>query len=63
MLTAFSKCGLFALVACITGGGQAILACLQRGKIRRRLNINGNGCTDCLAACCCMPCALTQEGG
>jgi len=31
-----------------------------RGAARRRYHIKGNGCTDCLAACFCTPCDLTQ---
>jgi Cys-rich protein (TIGR01571 family) len=33
----------------------------SRGDVRTRYGIDGNGCTDCLAAACCMPCEITQE--
>ncbi|KAF7326155.1 PLAC8-domain-containing protein [Mycena kentingensis (nom. inval.)] len=32
-----------------------------RAHTRRRYGIAGNGCGDCCVACCCHPCALTQE--
>lgn len=34
---------------------------MQRGEIRQKYGLKGNGCTDCLMACCCMPCDLTQQ--
>jgi len=34
---------------------------MQRGSTRGRYNISGNGCVDCLAACCCPVCELVQE--
>lgn len=34
---------------------------LQRGEIRKRFDINGNFCTDCLATCCCTPCAVAEN--
>ena len=33
----------------------------QRGEIRERLRLNGNGCSDCLVSWCCACCALVQE--
>lgn len=32
-----------------------------RSEIRRKYNLTGNSCTDCLCACCCAPCDLTQQ--
>lgn len=29
--------------------------------MRRELDLNGNGCTDCLASFCCPCCQLIQE--
>jgi Cys-rich protein (TIGR01571 family) len=34
---------------------------MSRGDVRGRYHIAGNGCTDCMSACCCGPCELTQE--
>lgn len=34
---------------------------MQRGEIRQKYGLKGNGCTDCLMACCCTPCDLTQQ--
>jgi Cys-rich protein (TIGR01571 family) len=40
------------------------IVCFQiRGKIRERLNIAGNCCTDMLCSICCLPCVLTQING
>ena len=33
----------------------------QRGETRSRYRIKGSGVNDCLAACCCTPCELTQQ--
>jgi Cys-rich protein (TIGR01571 family) len=32
----------------------------NRSGIRARYQIDGSGCGDCLTACCCTPCELTQ---
>jgi Cys-rich protein (TIGR01571 family) len=34
-----------------------------RGLVRERLNIPGNCCVDCLCACFCTPCVITQMNG
>ncbi|KAH9965550.1 PLAC8 family-domain-containing protein [Lactifluus volemus] len=47
---------------CLTAWGYGwILQIGNRGSIRGRYNIRGNGCTDCLVACCCQVCSLTQD--
>jgi len=33
---------------------------LKRQEARRKFNIRGNGCTDCLTSYFCHPCALAQ---
>ncbi|KAF2455708.1 PLAC8 family-domain-containing protein [Lineolata rhizophorae] len=38
-----------------------ILQLMQRGELRHRYQLEGNGCTDCLCAFCCNPCDLTQQ--
>jgi len=38
-----------------------VLQMSTRATLRTRYKIRGGGCTDCLAAFCCMPCELTQE--
>lgn len=40
---------------------QWIIQMMQRGEIRKRYGLSGNGCTDCLMACCCGPCDLVQQ--
>ncbi|KZP11425.1 PLAC8-domain-containing protein [Athelia psychrophila] len=32
-----------------------------RSHVRKRYNIRGTGCGDCVTSCCCYPCGLTQE--
>lgn len=34
---------------------------LNRGDMRAKYHLEGNGCTDCLCACCCTPCDITQQ--
>jgi hypothetical protein len=34
---------------------------LNRGDIRAKYHLQGNGCKDCMCACCCMPCDVTQQ--
>tara|TARA_R110002003_G_scaffold111_17_gene9532 strand:- start:7776 stop:8000 length:225 start_codon:yes stop_codon:yes gene_type:complete len=34
---------------------------LNRGDMRAKYHLNGNACTDCLCACCCTPCDVTQQ--
>ncbi|TDL24553.1 PLAC8-domain-containing protein [Rickenella mellea] len=47
---------------CLTFWGCGwVLQMGQRGTLRHRYRISGGGCGDCLTACCCTPCELTQE--
>ncbi|KAF2027325.1 hypothetical protein EK21DRAFT_114953 [Setomelanomma holmii] len=48
-------CGL----ACL--GISFVMPMLSRGDMRAKYHIKGNGCTDCLCACCCTPCDVTQQ--
>ncbi|KAF8325756.1 PLAC8 family-domain-containing protein [Cantharellus anzutake] len=34
---------------------------IGRREVRKRYNIEGNLCTDCLTQCFCSPCSITQE--
>lgn len=34
---------------------------LSRSDMRKKHNLEGNGCTDCLSACCCPLCDLVQQ--
>ncbi|KAJ4986976.1 hypothetical protein SVAN01_07517 [Stagonosporopsis vannaccii] len=38
-----------------------ILPLLNRGEVRADYGLKGNGCKDCLCACCCAPCDLLQQ--
>jgi len=38
-----------------------VLQMSTRATMRARYRIRGDGCTDCMASCCCIPCELTQE--
>jgi len=42
-------------------GCQWILQMMQRGEVRSKYGLKGDGCTDCLCACCCVPCDLVQQ--
>ncbi|KAF2106822.1 PLAC8 family-domain-containing protein [Lophiotrema nucula] len=53
-----SCCG-FTALGCL--GLSFILPMIQRGDIRAKYHLNGNGCKDCLCACCCQPCDLVQQ--
>jgi len=33
---------------------------MNRGKVRERDGIEGNGCGDCCTVCCCPACAAIQ---
>ncbi|KAF2475457.1 PLAC8-domain-containing protein [Lindgomyces ingoldianus] len=52
-------CMAFTGLACL--GLSFILPMIQRGDIRAKYHLSGNGCKDCLCACCCQPCDLTQQ--
>ncbi|MCJ1405516.1 hypothetical protein MMC11_008744, partial [Xylographa trunciseda] len=62
-LTGYSCCNGscmgWAALACI--GLQGILQCANRGNLRAQYKIEGDTCTDFLASCCCVCCALVQE--
>jgi hypothetical protein len=47
------------LAQCFGCGG--IIGMGGRQLTRARYSIQGDGATDCLLACCCAPCSLTQE--
>ncbi|KAF2008146.1 PLAC8-domain-containing protein [Amniculicola lignicola CBS 123094] len=53
------SCLAFTGLACC--GLSFILPMIQRGDMRARYHLQGNGCKDCLCACCCSPCDLTQQ--
>ena len=38
-----------------------ILPWISRSDIRSKYHLTGNGCKDCLCACCCAPCDMTQQ--
>ncbi|KAJ8110719.1 hypothetical protein OPT61_g6503 [Boeremia exigua] len=38
-----------------------ILPLTNRGEVRAEYGLKGNGCKDCLCACFCAPCDLTQQ--
>jgi len=42
-------------------GCQWVVQMMQRGEIRKKYNLKGDGMTDCLCACCCGPCDLVQQ--
>ncbi|KAF8630816.1 hypothetical protein AX15_002715 [Amanita polypyramis BW_CC] len=54
------NCLAWGLLHCTTGCG-FILQTINRGHMRNRYMIDGNGCSDFGSALCCTPCELTQE--
>ena len=53
-------CCLAVLIDQFTGLGVNICICMKRPEFRRN---NGNlpeDCSDCLAGCCCVSCAISQ---
>ncbi|KAH8712130.1 PLAC8 family-domain-containing protein [Phaeosphaeriaceae sp. PMI808] len=52
-------CAGFCGLSCI--GISFIMPMLNRGDLRAKHHLKGNACTDCLCACCCMPCDITQQ--
>ncbi|EAT86781.1 hypothetical protein HBI56_131210 [Parastagonospora nodorum] len=54
-LSCMGFCGL----ACI--GISFIMPMLNRGDIRAKYHLSGNGCKDCACACCCTPCDVAQQ--
>jgi len=53
------ECLTFWLLNACFGAGW-IMELLNRGDVRRRYHITGNGCSDCCAAWACSPCSMTQ---
>ncbi|KAH7383768.1 PLAC8 family-domain-containing protein [Pyrenochaeta sp. MPI-SDFR-AT-0127] len=53
------NCAAFCGLSCI--GLHFILPMINRGDIRAKYQLKGNACTDCLCACCCGPCDVTQQ--
>ncbi|KAH6621734.1 PLAC8 family-domain-containing protein [Boeremia exigua] len=54
-----TSCAAFAGMGIV--GLSWILPLLNRGEVRAEYGLNGNGCKDCLCACCCAPCDLLQQ--
>jgi Cys-rich protein (TIGR01571 family) len=54
------NCMLWALLYAVTGCG-FVLQAVNRGQLRNRYTISGDGCNDFCVAWCCTPCSLTQE--
>ncbi|ORY14045.1 PLAC8 family-domain-containing protein [Clohesyomyces aquaticus] len=59
----YSACNLHCMAYTGLGclGLSFILPMIQRGDMRAKYHLTGNGCKDCLCACCCAPCDLTQQ--
>ncbi|CAI6334185.1 unnamed protein product [Periconia digitata] len=54
-----SSCmGFCGLLACGVG---FILPWISRADMRAKYGLEGNGCKDCLCACCCGPCDMVQQ--
>lgn len=53
------QCMAFCGLACF--GISFVLPMMNRSDVRAKYHLKGNGCTDCLCACCCTPCDLTQQ--
>ncbi|KAF2998290.1 hypothetical protein E8E13_007262 [Curvularia kusanoi] len=54
-----TSCAGFTALTCV--GFAWILPLMNRGDIRNKYSLTGNGCKDCLCACCCAPCDLVQQ--
>ena len=54
-----TQCAAFTGLTCV--GFSWILPLMNRGDMRAKYNLTGNGCKDCLCACCCGPCDLMQQ--
>ncbi|KZT35806.1 PLAC8-domain-containing protein [Sistotremastrum suecicum HHB10207 ss-3] len=52
--------GVFTLIHVCTGCG-FLLEMMTRKRIREHYRIEGSGCGDCVASCCCLPCVMTQD--
>ncbi|KAF2250060.1 PLAC8-domain-containing protein [Trematosphaeria pertusa] len=53
------SCAAFCGLMCL--GVPFILPWINRGDMRAKYHLKGNGCTDCLCACCCTPCDMVQQ--
>lgn len=53
------QCLAFCGLSCL--GISFVLPMLSRGDMRAKYQLKGNACADCLCACCCQPCDLTQQ--
>ncbi|KAH7130140.1 PLAC8 family-domain-containing protein [Dendryphion nanum] len=53
------SCCAFTGLSCL--GISFVLSMISRGDMRAKYHLQGNGCKDCLCACCCGPCDLTQQ--
>ncbi|KAF2748507.1 PLAC8-domain-containing protein [Sporormia fimetaria CBS 119925] len=53
------SCAAFCGLTCLGVG--FILPMISRGDMRAKYALKGDACTDCLLACCCAPCDLTQQ--
>ncbi|EPS39947.1 hypothetical protein H072_6363 [Dactylellina haptotyla CBS 200.50] len=42
-------------------GAQWVMGCMQRGELRRKYNLDGSGCGDCVKHFFCECCTLVQE--
>ncbi|KAF1950552.1 PLAC8-domain-containing protein [Byssothecium circinans] len=38
-----------------------VLPWISRSDIRQKYSLTGNGCKDCMCACCCAPCDVIQQ--
>ncbi|KAF2652396.1 PLAC8-domain-containing protein [Lophiostoma macrostomum CBS 122681] len=47
--------------ALTTCGFGFVLPWINRSEMRSKYGLKGSGCTDCLCACCCTPCDITQQ--
>ncbi|CAN8096788.1 unnamed protein product [Discula destructiva] len=54
-----SSCMIFTASLCL--GLNWMPVWLQRADMRKKYNLQGNGCTDCLSACCCPLCDMVQQ--
>jgi len=62
-LSDFSCCNLDCCAyACLYSGCcHGILLMMQRGEVRSKYHLKGDGCTDCLCGFCCQPCTQVQQ--
>ncbi|KAF2726887.1 PLAC8-domain-containing protein, partial [Polyplosphaeria fusca] len=53
------SCVAYTSLTCL--GLSFVLPMIQRGNMREKYHLKGNGCNDFLCACCCAPCDLLQQ--